>query len=99
MVYGKLINLRPLNYKVALKQKQYISAPKVPSRIEEGFTSLMDKPVKKDRLWFVLLVRVRLEQKKEQAQTALQSATAFHSTVYRGAPAEISKPYTPTGKQ
>ena len=55
MVYGKLINLRPLNYKVALKQKQYISALKFQA-VLKNFTSLTDNPSKKDRLWFVLLV-------------------------------------------
>ncbi|NIE96118.1 biotin/lipoyl-binding protein [Acinetobacter sp. Tr-809] len=59
---------------------------KVPSRIEEFYVS-EGQPVKKGQA-LVRFVSPELEAKKEQAQAALQSATAFHSTVYRGAQQE-----------
>lgn len=59
---------------------------KVPSRIEEFYVS-EGQPVKKGQA-LVRFVSPELEAKKEQAQAALQSATAFHSTVYRGAQEE-----------
>ena len=54
---------------------------KVPSRIEEFYVT-DGQPVKKGQA-LVRFVSPELEAKKEQAQAALQSATAFHSTVYR----------------
>ncbi|QHH97586.1 HlyD family secretion protein [Acinetobacter dispersus] len=59
---------------------------KVPSRIEEFYVS-EGQAVKKGQA-LVRFVSPELEAKKEQAQAALQSATAFHSTVYRGAQQE-----------
>jgi len=59
---------------------------KVPSRIEEFYVS-EGQSVKKGQA-LVRFVSPELEAKKEQAQAALQSATAFHSTVYRGAQQE-----------
>lgn len=59
---------------------------KVPSRIEEFYVT-DGQPVKKGQA-LVRFVSPELEAKKEQAQAALQSATAFHSTVYRGAQQE-----------
>ncbi|MEB6666826.1 efflux RND transporter periplasmic adaptor subunit [Acinetobacter vivianii] len=59
---------------------------KVPSRIEEFYVS-EGQPVNKGQA-LVRFVSPELEAKKEQAQAALQSATAFHSTVYRGAQQE-----------
>ncbi|ENW80615.1 hypothetical protein F909_01901 [Acinetobacter sp. ANC 3929] len=59
---------------------------KVPSRIEEFYVS-EGQPIKKGQA-LVRFVSPELEAKKEQAQAALQSATAFHSTVYRGAQQE-----------
>lgn len=59
---------------------------KVPSRIEELYVS-EGQPIKKGQA-LVRFVSPELEAKKEQAQAALQSATAFHSTVYRGAQQE-----------
>ncbi|WP_288400994.1 efflux RND transporter periplasmic adaptor subunit [uncultured Acinetobacter sp.] len=59
---------------------------KVPSRIEEFYIT-DGQPVKKGQA-LVRFVSPELEAKKEQAQAALQSATAFHSTVYRGAQQE-----------
>ncbi|MFM6907309.1 MAG: HlyD family secretion protein [Acinetobacter tjernbergiae] len=59
---------------------------KVPSRIEEFYVT-DGQPVKKGQA-LVRFVSPELEAKKEQAQAALQSATAFHSTVYRGAQLE-----------
>ncbi|WP_332604458.1 HlyD family secretion protein [Acinetobacter sp. ESBL14] len=59
---------------------------KVPSRIEEFYVS-EGQTVKKGQA-LVRFVSPELEAKKEQAQAALQSATAFHSTVYRGAQQE-----------
>ena len=59
---------------------------KVPSRIEEFYIA-DGQPVKKGQA-LVRFVSPELEAKKEQAQAALQSATAFHSTVYRGAQQE-----------
>lgn len=59
---------------------------KVPSRIEEFYVS-EGQPVKKGQA-LVRFVSPELEAKKEQAQAALQSAMAFHSTVYRGAQQE-----------
>ncbi|MFW1839491.1 HlyD family secretion protein [Acinetobacter gyllenbergii] len=59
---------------------------KVPSRIEEFYVS-EGQTVKKGQV-LVRFVSPELEAKKEQAQAALQSATAFHSTVYRGAQQE-----------
>ena len=47
-LYG-LSTLRPLNYKVALKQKQVHISTKVPNRIEEFYVT-DGQPVKKDRL-------------------------------------------------
>ena len=55
---------------------------KVPSRIEE-FSVTEGQTVKKGQA-VVRFVSPELEAKKEQAQAALQSAMAFHSTVYRG---------------
>ena len=55
---------------------------KVPSRIEEFYVT-DGQPVKKGQA-VVRFVSPELEAKKEQAQAALQSAMAFHSTVYRG---------------
>jgi len=59
---------------------------KVPSRIEEFYVT-DGQAVKKGQA-LVRFVSPELEAKKEQAQAALQSATAFHSTVYRGAQQE-----------
>ncbi|ENX43018.1 HlyD family secretion protein [Acinetobacter sp. NIPH 2100] len=59
---------------------------KVPSRIEEFYVS-EGQSIKKGQA-LVRFVSPELEAKKEQAQAALQSATAFHSTVYRGAQQE-----------
>ncbi|MCY6412170.1 efflux RND transporter periplasmic adaptor subunit [Acinetobacter sp. VNH17] len=59
---------------------------KVPSRIEEFYVS-EGQTVKKGQA-VVRFVSPELEAKKEQAQAALQSAMAFHSTVYRGAQQE-----------
>lgn len=59
---------------------------KVPSRIEEFYVS-EGQLVKKGQA-LVRFVSPELEAKKEQAQATLQSATAFHSTVYRGAQQE-----------
>ena len=55
---------------------------KVPSRIEEFYVT-EGQTVKKGQA-VVRFVSPELEAKKEQAQAALQSAMAFHSTVYRG---------------
>ena len=59
---------------------------KVPSRIEEFYVT-EGQSIKKGQA-LVRFVSPELEAKKEQAQAALQSATAFHSTVYRGAQQE-----------
>ena len=59
---------------------------KVPSRIEEFYVT-DGQAIKKGQA-LVRFVSPELEAKKEQAQAALQSATAFHSTVYRGAQQE-----------
>ncbi|MDH0031229.1 MULTISPECIES: efflux RND transporter periplasmic adaptor subunit [unclassified Acinetobacter] len=59
---------------------------KVPSRIEEFYVT-EGQTVKKGQA-VVRFVSPELEAKKEQAQAALQSAMAFHSTVYRGAQQE-----------
>lgn len=59
---------------------------KVPSRIEEFYVT-EGQSIKKGQA-LVRFVSPELEAKKEQAQAALQSATAFHSTIYRGAQQE-----------
>ena len=59
---------------------------KVPSRIEEFYVT-EGQTVKKGQA-VVRFVSPELEAKKEQAQAALQSAMAFHSTVYRGSQQE-----------
>ncbi|MCH7336060.1 efflux RND transporter periplasmic adaptor subunit [Acinetobacter sp. NIPH 2699] len=59
---------------------------KVPSRIEEFYVS-EGQNIKKGQP-LIRFVSPELEAKREQAQAALQSATAFHSTVYRGAQQE-----------
>lgn len=59
---------------------------KVPSRIEEFYVT-EGQSIKKGQV-LVRFVSPELEAKKEQAQAALQSATAFHSTIYRGAQQE-----------
>jgi HlyD family secretion protein len=59
---------------------------KVPSRIEEFYVT-DGQAIKKGQA-LVRFVSPELEAKKEQAQAALQSATAFHSTVYRGSQQE-----------
>ncbi|ENU31545.1 hypothetical protein F991_00690 [Acinetobacter sp. CIP-A165] len=59
---------------------------KVPSRIEEFYVS--EGQIIKKGQPLIRFVSPELEAKREQAQAALQSATAFHSTVYRGAQQE-----------
>lgn len=59
---------------------------KVPSRIEEFYVT-EGQSIKKGQA-LVRFISPELEAKKEQAQAALQSATAFHSTIYRGAQQE-----------
>ena len=59
---------------------------KVPSRIEEFYVT-EGQTVKKGQA-LVRFVSPEIDAKKEQAQAALQSALAFHSTVYRGSQEE-----------
>lgn len=59
---------------------------KVPSRIEEFYVS--EGQIIKKGQPLIRFVSPELEAKSEQARAALQSATAFHSTVYRGAQQE-----------